>query len=100
MYDSATLATLYWRRVRLIALCACGTSRNPLSVLALPFRHHKLLFHPSIFTLSYLGRSEERRVGKECVSTCRYRRSPYHYKKKSSDITNNANARINKINTH
>src|SRR3546814_11503247 len=27
-------------------------------------------------------RSEERRVGKECVSTCRYRWSPYHYKKK------------------
>src|SRR3546814_11123315 len=26
-------------------------------------------------------RSEERRVGKECVSTCRYRWSPYHYKK-------------------
>src|SRR3546814_1759453 len=24
------------------------------------------------------GRSEERRVGKECVSTCRYRWSPYH----------------------
>src|SRR3546814_19626273 len=23
-------------------------------------------------------RSEERRVGKECVSTCRYRCSPYH----------------------
>src|SRR3546814_15131763 len=23
-------------------------------------------------------RSEERRVGKECVRTCRYRRSPYH----------------------
>src|SRR3546814_19201244 len=27
-------------------------------------------------------RSEERRVGKECVSTCRSRGSPYHYKKK------------------
>src|SRR3546814_11041505 len=26
-------------------------------------------------------RSEERRVGKECVSTCRPRWSPYHYKK-------------------
>src|SRR3546814_18267712 len=25
-------------------------------------------------------RSEERRVGKECVSTCRYRWSPYHSK--------------------
>src|SRR3546814_19776693 len=28
------------------------------------------------------GRSEERRVGKECVSTCRSRWSPYDYKKK------------------
>src|SRR3546814_11905628 len=27
-------------------------------------------------------RSEERREGKECVSTCRSRWSPYHYKKK------------------
>src|SRR3546814_4200064 len=25
-----------------------------------------------------MGRSEERRVGKECVSTCRSRWSPYH----------------------
>src|SRR3546814_2671461 len=25
-----------------------------------------------------VNRSEERRVGKECVSTCRYRWSPYH----------------------
>src|SRR3546814_15913792 len=29
-------------------------------------------------------RSEERRVGKECVSTCRSRWSPYHNKKKPS----------------
>src|SRR3546814_18062578 len=28
-----------------------------------------------------LNRSEERRVGKQCVSTCRSRWSPYHYKK-------------------
>src|SRR3546814_18751872 len=28
--------------------------------------------------------SEERRVGKECVSTCRSRGSPYHYKKKTT----------------
>src|SRR3546814_17752873 len=26
----------------------------------------------------YISRSEERRVGKECVSTCRSRGSPYH----------------------
>src|SRR3546814_11239581 len=29
-------------------------------------------------------RSAERRVGKECVSTCRSRWSPYHYKKKKT----------------
>src|SRR3546814_12609872 len=29
-------------------------------------------------------RSEERRVGKECVSTCRYRWSPYHSKQKTT----------------
>src|SRR3546814_10499921 len=29
-------------------------------------------------------RSEERRVGKACVSTCRSRWSPYHYKKKKN----------------
>src|SRR3546814_21025538 len=28
-----------------------------------------------------MARSEERRVGKECVSTCRTRWSPYHQKK-------------------
>src|SRR3546814_17302903 len=31
-----------------------------------------------------LGRSEERRVGKECVSTCRSRWSQNHKKKKNS----------------
>src|SRR3546814_12119839 len=32
------------------------------------------------------NRSEERRVGKECVSTCRARWSPYHEKKKQRKI--------------
>src|SRR3546814_20824560 len=31
---------------------------------------------------SGMPRSEARRVGNECVSTCRYRWSPYIYKKK------------------
>src|SRR3546814_14672088 len=33
------------------------------------------------------ARSEERRVGKECVSTCRSRWSPSHYKKKTTTST-------------
>src|SRR3546814_19189382 len=45
------------------------------------------------------GRSEARRVGHECVSTCRSRWSPYHYRKNtthvieqnaSTEISNNA----------
>src|SRR3546814_15762261 len=36
-------------------------------------------------------RSEERRVGKECVRTCRSRWSPYHKNKKTSACTLDAN---------
>src|SRR3546814_9666227 len=33
---------------------------------------------PAVFIATLYPRSEERRVGKECVSTCRSRWSPYH----------------------
>src|SRR3546814_16981158 len=35
-----------------------------------------------------VSRSEERRVGKECVGTCRSRVSPSHYKKKHNKTIN------------
>src|SRR3546814_11063861 len=35
----------------------------------------------SLFDLGLFARSEERRVGKECVSTCRYRWAPEHVHK-------------------
>src|SRR3546814_11370718 len=37
-----------------------------------------------IMPLQIGSRSEERRVGKECVSTCRSRCEPYHSKKKKT----------------
>src|SRR3546814_15880738 len=37
-------------------------------------------------TSAQIYRSEERRVGKACVSTCRSRLSPYHLKKKLKKI--------------
>src|SRR3546814_19490369 len=44
------------------------------------------------------SRSEERRVGKECVSTCRSRWSPYHYKNnKNNKIDNTTTARHTEI---
>src|SRR3546814_17810120 len=40
-------------------------------------------------------RSEERRVGKECVSTCRSQWSRYHYNKKKITNTNPSNDKQN-----
>src|SRR3546814_11799612 len=37
------------------------------------------------FVQAWTIRSEERRGGKECVSTCRSRWSTYHYKKKNKE---------------
>src|SRR3546814_13226166 len=41
-----------------------------------------ILRNTNTLSQSLARRSEERRVGKECVSTCRSRWSPYHYKNK------------------
>src|SRR3546814_11212722 len=50
---------------------------------------HDLLQYgsPTNFAQPSGERSEERRVGKECVSTCRSRWSPYHSKKKQTILT-------------
>src|SRR3546814_14712875 len=44
------------------------------------YLHAQMQFPYRLYTLIALRlhRSEERRVGKECVSTCRSRWSPYH----------------------
>src|SRR3546814_11469886 len=48
-----------------------------------PFWLGLLLIMVLSVTFPLLPRSEERRVGKECVSTCRSRWSPFHYKQKT-----------------
>src|SRR3546814_3352554 len=45
-----------------------------------------MLAHQEIAAQTRPRRSEERRVGKACVSTCRSRWSPYHYKKNTRQI--------------
>src|SRR3546814_18828250 len=47
-------------------LAAEAALRLHISLVAIDIQHHRP------------RRSEERRVGKECVSTCRSRWSPYH----------------------
>src|SRR3546814_6654304 len=56
---------------------------------------------PSVIEITLVGiyaetRSEERRVGKECVSTCRSRWSPYHYKKSTNKKKRNSTEHSNK----
>src|SRR3546814_18502692 len=56
---------------------ACGVN------LLVVFLEMRTRFHAEALTATQSFRSEERRVGKECVSTCRSRWSPYHYKKEN-----------------
>src|SRR3546814_15841104 len=53
------------------------------------------LYHESGEVRQGLVRSEERRVGKECVSTCRTRWAPYHEKKKAR-LTHHERTKVQK----
>src|SRR3546814_2524050 len=69
--------TAYEMRISDWSSDVCSSDLNTTVVLfiMLPHARHRRL-HLGRRTVR--GRSEERRVGKECVSTCRSRWSPYH----------------------
>src|SRR3546814_10282546 len=55
-----------------------NNSPTPTNVILLEWRGERIVGIRDFFFAPYVTRSEERRVGKECVSTCRSRWSPYH----------------------
>src|SRR3546814_14410650 len=57
----------------------CETAEGVAQLATIKGRHGVvgMRIHVGIFLENH-ARSEERRVGKECVSTCRSRWSPYH----------------------
>src|SRR3546814_8618312 len=68
--------------------CSSGSTGVPKGVV---YRHRHFVSQVEMLRAAFgtqpggvdlPTRSEERRVGKECVSTCRSRWSPYHSKKK------------------
>src|SRR3546814_19224227 len=63
-----------WTDLAIAALCLLDDTGHRAR------RNHR----PQSRTTPKTRRSEERRVGKACVSTCRSRVSPYHYKKKKT----------------
>src|SRR3546814_13398073 len=78
------------------ALTGTDQARSPLAArerpepLALSFAQQRLWFldrldsEGGMYAMPVGVRSEERRVGKECVSTCGYRGSPDHSNKKNT----------------
>src|SRR3546814_11000245 len=76
-------ALLRWRHPELGLLGA-----GPLVTAARAARlERELTEHAHRIALTEIAaRSEERRVGKECVSTCRSRCSRYHYKNKEKTV--------------
>src|SRR3546814_16417278 len=67
-----------------LALLAPGPTMDMLALIG--FAVLMLVAGLEIDLGMLLGRSEERRVGKEWVSTCRFRWSPYHTKKKQKPL--------------
>src|SRR3546814_13465878 len=59
---------------------------NPTNKAFVAAYEKKYGYVPSLYSSQgFDARSEERRVGKECVSTCRSRWAPYHKKKKNNN---------------
>src|SRR3546814_14261339 len=71
--------------------CRPGVLKSGCSPTDVPVRiAHCTTRKPSCYSANrqqprYSMRSEERRVGKECVSTCRSRWTPYHSKKNDTN---------------
>src|SRR3546814_17495428 len=65
----------------LVQLVCCSSSHTCFVHSKSFINSHECVCFPLQFTVYFALRSEERRVGKECVSTCRSRWSPYHSKK-------------------
>src|SRR3546814_5089062 len=65
-----------------LAFTAASSKTDQIRIDELVKAHGQNQFAAAWLRHRGLIRSEERRVGKECVSTCRSRWSPYHLKKK------------------
>src|SRR3546814_13149609 len=75
LLDGATLSWSSWSQtVREVA----GTDADPARFLMDSARARDRRAPPAAIAGGRDPRSEERRVGKECVSTCRSRWLPYH----------------------
>src|SRR3546814_4602944 len=91
LYNRSAFSSLCWvlffffssRRRHTRCALVTGVQTCALPILALATREAPGELRPPLvqdreLLVDRIERSEERRVGKECVSTCRSRWSPYH----------------------
>src|SRR3546814_15221484 len=71
----------YMEKLRLSERTEANRAKNPAFYGLMPVS----ISHEGYSAKPMHSRSEERRVGKECVSTCRTRWSTYHSKKKNKN---------------
>src|SRR3546814_15968568 len=64
-----------------------GGSQRWLNLGFIHLQPSELMKLAIVLAVARFYSSEERRVGKECVCTCRSRWWPYHYKKKNEYLT-------------
>src|SRR3546814_14213324 len=74
-FEPGDLSPPYWINMGAMAISALAGALLIANVAHAPFL---LSLQPFIKGFTVFYRSEERRVGKGCVSTCRSRCSPYH----------------------
>src|SRR3546814_17888236 len=75
-------------RARWIAPSRGAPRSRPSPARSAGYEKRGAAFAPRTRVATGKRRSEERRVGKECVSTCRYRWWQYHSKKKRENKVN------------
>src|SRR3546814_20458382 len=86
-----------WREEKTLKLRPCGLLRCHLRRARQQRRAFQRFQAQQGEADAAAARSEERRVGKECVSTCRSRWSPYPYKKNT--VNNYNNTHLHNINS-
>src|SRR3546814_15590732 len=82
----AMFFAMFWARLagaEIILIDSFARFERPslFARIAAPLAHHRIVQSKALggyWPGTHIFRSEERRVGKECVSTCRSRWSPYH----------------------
>src|SRR3546814_11329780 len=79
--NQSTATTTSWASCSMVAVGNAGCKGNKVNYYPRGTKTVRTVVTQTDTPTTRTPRSEERRVGKECVTTCRSMLLPYHYKK-------------------